>query len=245
MTALNEQLMLAVIFRPRCKLWSCESCAVVNQQNWTNRAVHGAHVLQNQGYEIDMVTVTAHEKHDVQRAVNKLPDQWNKLRNRWQRTVDKPQYMLTSEVGGEGHFHLHMITTGSISERWWKDNARKSGFGFMAKESESRIEAWKAGFYISKYLSKGMDSHTWEKGFHRVRTSRFWPKMDRLEHELSFTFKPLGKLDTVQRTFHTLAAQGYSVALADEKDSWHVLKTGELTGTASWMTMNTPNTYAT
>lgn len=240
MAGINDLLGVVVLFRPRCKTWSCPDCAEVNKSLWTSRAVLGAKSFIGLGYVVDLVTVTAHEKHNVERAVEKLPDQWNKLRNRWQRTVEKPQYMLTSEVGAEGHFHLHLVTTGSPGERWWKDNARASGFGYMAKESEQSLEPWKAGFYISKYLTKGIASETWAKGFHRVRASRYWPKLASPPPDDSTSFMPFEQDVSVRDMRDNFAGQGYSVALADEKASWHTLQTGELTQGSVWLTLQIP-----
>lgn len=194
------------------------------------------------GENLALVTVTAHERHRVSRAVECLPSQWNKLRNRWQRATSKPQYVLIPEVGSRGHFHVHLITTGTMGTRWWKDTARSCGFGYSNDESDFLLNPNRAGFYVGKYLAKQLRENEWKKGFHRVRTSRGWPKLPPFADDLDASFKPFHEGNNVRQICSNLSQQGYSVALADEKASWQVLKTGRLTDGASWLTLNTPQT---
>jgi len=227
----NEVKLSAVLFRPRCKMWNCETCARINADLWTMRAVGGAQVLKDAGHELVLVTVTAHERHPVKSAVQKLPDQWNKLRNRWQRASEKPQYMLTGEVGKRGHFHIHFITTGGMGTRWWKDNARASGFGYSNDESEGNLSASKSGFYIGKYLAKQLNNNIWAKGLHRVRTSQGWPKLPLLPRDENWQFEVLAKGHSMVQLLCELADSGYRVRMADHKSAWSLIETGDLTGT--------------
>lgn len=242
MTAVNERLGIGVIFRPRCKCWDCPDCAKTNADLWQTRAEYGADLLQKAGQELVLVTVTAHERHKVSRAVECLPSQWNKLRSRWQRATHKPQYILVPEVGKKGHFHIHFLTTGALGTRWWKDNARESGFGYSNDESERGISAAKTAFYVGKYLAKQLNNNVWKKGLHRVRTSQGWPKVPPFNRFTDGTFYPLSDGQTIRSVTLSLAAQGYSVALADSRASWTVLETGKLTDGATWLTMSLPNT---
>lgn len=240
MTAVNERIGVGVIFRLRCKRWSCPDCAKVNADMWCLRATWGAHQLIESGQNIALVTVTAHERHSVSRAVEKLPSQWNKLRNHWQRSGEKPSYILIPEVGKRGHFHIHLLTTGLRGTRWWKDTARSCGFGWSNDETDPVCTAARVGFYAGKYLAKQLNNNVWKKGFHRVRTSKDWPKLDTLPKPEDCSFHPMEKGSQIATLCQTLHQQGYAVAIADEKSSWHVLKTGELTEGASWLTLNTP-----
>jgi len=225
----NESQRLAVCFRPRCKLWSCPHCAKINADLWTMRAVFGAAQLQEMGDTIDMVTVTAHERHSVSRAIACLPSQWNKLRNRWQREVAKPQYMLTAEVGAKGHFHIHFITNASPGTRFWKDAGRASGFGFMNKESEKSIHPERAGFYISKYLTKAIQENSHAKGYHRVRASHGWPKLPPLPTNDQWAFAKMADDTSLVAQIIRLRASGYRVAVAGPRSAWDLIETGELT----------------
>jgi len=224
----NDQQMTAVLFRPRCKLWSCESCARINADWWQMRAVIGTELLAAAGEELVLVTVTAHERHSVKRAVECLPSQWNKLRCRWQYHTDKPQYMLVGEVGKKGHFHIHFITTGGMGTRWWKDNARKSGFGYSNDESEGGLNPHKAGMYIGKYLAKQLRNNIWKKGLHRVRTSQNWPNIPPLSRDENWQFEVLAKGKSLVDAYRELIQAGYVARAADHKGAWTLITTGEI-----------------
>jgi len=240
MIGLNEGTNSAMLFKARCKQWDCPDCAKINSDLWIMRATWGASKFIDAGDTIDMVTVTAHERHSVRQAVDRLPSQWDALRRKWQRECDKPQYMLTAEVGARGHFHIHFLTTQSPGTRFWKDAARSSGFGFMAQESERGIHPAKAGWYIGKYLAKQLTNNVWRKGFHRVRTSRGWPKLPLLPRSEDWQFRQWVDNLSVADVAMRLAGQGYSVALADERASWHFISTGELTEGCQPLTMSLP-----
>jgi len=223
-------------------MWACPDCAKINADLWTMRAVVGAHALQEAGNELVLVTITAHERHSIKRAVEVLPSGWNALRCRWRREVGRADYLMIPEVGSKGHFHLHFITTGRVGTRWWKDNARASGFGYCNDESEGDLSASKSGFYVGKYLAKQLHNNVWKKGFHRVRTSQGWPKVQPLARPDGWEFVPFVNGLPVPSCAQSLAAQGYSVALADDRASWAFLATGELTEGAVWLTLPSPYT---
>lgn len=244
MTAVNEQIRVGVVTRIRCKQWDCPDCAKINADLWQLRATFGAQSLIEAGMNIALVTVTAHERHSVNRAVEKLPSQWNKLRNKWQRSGEKAEYILIPEVGRRGHFHIHLLTTGTRGTRWWKDTARSCGFGWSNDESDPVCTGARVGFYVGKYLAKQLNNNIWKRGFHRVRTSKKWPKLPQLPPLDAVGFTPFREGTTVRAVVSELWGQGYSVALADEKASWHTLKTGELTEGSYWLTLNTPDNYA-
>jgi len=240
MITTNEQTGVAMLFKTRCKMWDCEDCAKINSDLWMLRATLGAKYFHDLGFELDMVTVTAHERHSPQRAVWVLHDQWDKLRSRWQATCQRPQYMLVGEVGKRGHFHVHFLTFSSCGERWWKDNARRSGFGYQAKESEKHVEPAKAGFYIGKYLFKQLQRDIYPKGYRRIRTSRLWPKLPQLPRPEAWDFTPWPQGIPVESMASSLSRQGYSVALADDRSSWEYIRSDELTEGAAWLTLTTP-----
>jgi hypothetical protein len=229
----NVRVMAAVLFRPRCKLWSCPSCAKTNADLWQMRGQLGAQALLDAGHQLVLVTVTAHERHSVKRAVEVLPDGWNKLRNRWQRATSSPQYILIPEVGKRGHFHLHFITTGGMGTRWWKDNARSSGFGYSNDESEGNLSSAKASYYCGKYLAKQLNNNIWRKGFHRVRTSQNWPKIPPLARDEDWRFEVLDKMVALRDIARELSDDGYAVRIADHRSAWSLIETGDTEGTFS------------
>lgn len=196
----------------------------------------------NAGKEIHLVTVTAHERHSVKRAVEVLPSGWDKLRKRWARSGDKPEYLLIPEVGTKGHFHVHLVTDSPRGTRWWKDAARSCGFGYSNDESDRFINPHRAGFYAAKYLAKQLRQNVWKKGFHRVRRSHGWPKLPELEKPEGWQFQPFTYGLSIDDCYLALSRQGYSVALADDRASWQFIATGELTDGCQSLTMTEPFT---
>lgn len=194
------------------------------------------------GLNIHLVTVTAHERHSVSRAVAVLPNGWDKLRKRWRRAVGKYAYAMIPEVGKKGHFHVHLITSITMGKRWWKDTARACGFGYSNDESDRFINAARAGYYGGKYLAKQLTVGTYKKGFHRVRVSQDWPKLPALPKNEAWQFSPWLQGRDLETQFNRLNALGYNVALADDRASWHFISTGELTEGCQPLTMGLPQT---
>lgn len=242
MIAINEMTQSAMLFQTRCKMWSCPDCAKINSDLWCLRLTMGAMALMETGTDIHLVTVTAHERHSVNRAIEVLPSGWHKLRHRWKRAGGKMEYAMIPEVGKKGHFHVHLITNGSMGTRWWKDTARSCGFGYSNDESDRFISAARAGYYGGKYLSKQLANGTYKKGFHRVRVSQGWPKLPKLARSDHWRFHPWPKDVSIDRLGNLLDAQGYSIALADDRASWHFITTGELTEGCQPLTITLPQT---
>ncbi len=244
MVAINEATNSAMLFKTRCKMWSCNDCAKINADLWCLRLTWGAMKLMESGKAMHLVTVTAHERHSVKRAVQVLPSGWDKLRKRWARSGEKPEYALIPEVGKKGHFHVHLITDSPRGTRWWKDTARACGFGYSNDESDRFISAARAGFYGGKYLAKQLNNNVWKKGFHRVRTSHGWPKLPPLPPAPDWRFTPWPVGVPILRLVESLERQGYAVVLADDKASWHFIATGQLTENCQPLTITLPTTLA-
>lgn len=219
----NDVAKVAVIFKPRCKSWDCPECAKLNKNLWVMRTFYGAEQIISQGLQLSMVTITAHEKHSLEYAVACYPDQWNKLQNRWRRKVGRPYYAMFPEMGDDNdHFHCHILTDKWADERFWKDNARQSGMGYMADEGDYNIPPKKAAFYGSKYLGKQLGTQ-WEKGFRRVRTSQNWPKLPPLPRDENWQFSPLDTHTPLSHIVEQFNDLGYRVAIADGRSAWTVV----------------------
>lgn len=74
-----------------------------------------------------------------------------------------------------GRFHVHIVTTAILPSRWYKDNAAKTGLGYIAK-AKPIASGTECGHYICKYLTKAVSDGGWPKYWRRVNTSRKWPK---------------------------------------------------------------------
>ncbi len=174
--ATDEANKTVYIIRPDCKLWSCKACAKRRHRLWVFIANYGGDNLLAAGRECTFVTLTS------SRLVRTLAGgiwvwrrAWPKLSARWRRAADDLQYLYVPEHREGFHFHVHLITTATLPERWYKDNGAQTGLGYQAK-AKPILEAKHCGGYVGKYLGKALSHMRYPKYFRRVNTSRGWPK---------------------------------------------------------------------
>ena len=240
MVVTDEQNLSAIVYQTACKSWNCADCAEVLKSRWRWRIIEGAKLLQAAGNDmLQFVTLTNHERLSPDAIIEKLPQQWDMLRKRMKRAEPQLQYVVLPEHHQDARLHLHAIITADLKTRWYKDNARACGMGYMA-EAEALASPEYAGFYVTKYVTKQLENCKFRKGFHRVRTSKGWPKAPGREMPDHWRFVAIEKEANFHRLQENLSRQGYSVALADDRASWTLLETGELTAGATWVTMSTP-----
>lgn len=128
-----------LIARLRCKEWSCDFCAQINQSIWR------AHIIDRvnkMGGEWLFITVTAHQKaHAAGKTLENLKSAWKKLydRLRYKFPGQKLEYVwlyerhtskrgagkLRSAAKSVDTYHIHAIVRASIAGRN-KWNARKN-----------------------------------------------------------------------------------------------------------------------
>ena len=213
----------AVVFRPRCKLWSCPSCAKTNSDLWCMRVTMGCQQFIDQGLELSFVTVTSHEQLSAKESVEVLPHSWKKLSMRLRRHVKGLKYVVIPERHKTGRVHIHGIFLSGANKRWWKDNARSCGMGYQAEE-EAVYSASGAGFYVGKYLAKQLSDARWKKGFRRVRTSLYFPKLQALPRHPNWDFAVISGQKAVSEHIRQLQATGISIAMADHCTAWALVE---------------------
>lgn len=223
----NRAIKAAVLFQPRCKLWRCEDCAKINADLWIMRATYATHLLIEQGKPLDMVTITSHERLSPDQTIRILPHAWDKLRKRASREVGKLDYLAIPERHEDFRVHIHALVLCQLGKRWWKDNARACGLGYMA-EDKPVYSAHGAGFYVGKYLTKQLKDSCWAKGFRRIRTSQNFPKLPPLERNEEWEFEIIKKHTAISEVFHKLRLHGYAVRLSDSKEAWQLIESGEI-----------------
>lgn len=222
MRGYNAEAKMAVFFKPRCKMWNCPNCGAVNRSLWIMRVVSATQQFEAQGLPISFVTVTSHEKLSPDATIRVLPSAWHKLSMRARRKMKGLNYVVIPETHTDGRLHLHGIFMAQFSTRWWKDNARACGLGFMAEEAVV-FSAAGAGWYTGKYLGKQLNTNQWAKGFRRVRTSLLYPKLPVLPKNEGWVFSPLGREESLSSAILAAKQSGLRVALADNKSAWTVV----------------------
>lgn len=218
--ARNEANRLVILFQPRCKLWTCPACGELNKRLWGMKTEHGARQLVATGREIQFLTLTSHEKLTPAQTMSVWGDAWKKLRTRAVRAVGrKMEYLMIPEQHKSGRLHMHAVETANLTTRWWKDNARECGLGYMAEEEE--VEGiGGAVFYVTKYVTKTMEDTLWPTRWRRVRASQGWPKMPEMEQPEDWTFDVVPQTRTPTREKEMLESAGYRVVIADHASAW-------------------------
>lgn len=185
-----------VWFRPDCGLWSCPECAVANKNRWALRIEHGVTVYKLRGETFYFMTLTSHENlKTFESTLAVWSDAWPKLYAKMKRQQSELHYASLPEKHKDGRLHMHILINcgfgvkmsrnGRYYSSWLKDNARKSGLGFMADIQplqNSILAAW----YVTKYVSKSLEAGDWPRYLRRVRVSNNWPELP-----VGLDFEPL------------------------------------------------------
>lgn len=222
MKARNPETGYVILFRPRCKMWSCPTCAEINQKLWAVRSHSGAEQLIETGRELQFLTLTSNEKLGPDGTLYVWPRAWKKLHARANREAGKSAYMMVPERHSDGRLHMHAISTWGLGSRWWKDNSRECGLGYMAEEKEVNSPVG-AACYVVKYISKQLALAQWPRGFRHVRTSRDWPKLPELEKPDGWSFSVLEKEDNLMKEIirHTFFFD--KVLMLDHRAAWQAI----------------------
>lgn len=222
MIGVNQTNARVMVFRPRCKMWSCPSCRRTNCFLWAYQANHGAHELYDAGKTMTFLTITSSNKITKEQSWWVAPKAWMKLQARIRRQYGEYQYFVVPEVQERGHVHFHGIFSVAIGERWLKDNAAACGFGFMDDAKEVWSEGGVTG-YVLKYLKKNLGVEEIPKGTRRVRTSRAWPKCPPKERPPDWSFQLLPRKVSVDIAVRQYESLGYAVTVAGSRTAWLLL----------------------
>lgn len=223
MVAKNADTKMAIFFQPTCKLWSCPYCSRINANRWILRGVMGTETLLASGCPTQFVTITSHEKLSAEQSFRVLPLAWPKLYRRYKRAVasDDPRAFIAvpERQPKSGKAHAHLIITGGLSKKWWKDNARECGLGYQSDVKDANLGA--AG-YLAKYLGKTLDEK-WPKGKRRVNTSRSWPELPELPIHAGWRFSTMADDDKLTPVLADLSANGYAIFGSTTANAWALL----------------------
>lgn len=171
----NEGEKIMYWMKADCKLWSCEECAKRMKTRVAARAGRGVEEFNRMGLEVKFITLTCHEKvRDFDASISRWRDAWPKLRKRAAYRATEFHYVMLPEQHKTGAVHVHLLATGELSQRFWKDHARACGLGYMARARTCENYASGAQ-YATKYLTKSSGILDWPSSFHRFRFSQQWP----------------------------------------------------------------------
>jgi hypothetical protein len=105
-----------LLFRGRCKQWSCDACAQWNKSLWKQHLLKS---IGRIGGYWSMVTITAssysHKKGNTLEAIIK---NFDKLSKRLKRAWGKYEYVRVYEKHKSGQFHVHLLVSWIPVDAW-------------------------------------------------------------------------------------------------------------------------------
>ncbi len=209
--AKSDHLNIVILYRPRCRLWTCPSCGDLNKRKWVARIAHGVKEYQSEGLEFHFVTLTSHRKLKTAAAtIAVFKHAWYVLSQRARRKHPGMKYVLIPERHESEKLHCHLLTSAHMETRWYKDNSASCGLGYIADE-ERLLSVARAAYYVSKYAAKQVGKEIWPKGYRRIRTSRSWPQLPPFETGSAFETEILTKQSTVAGELDWWKVKGYTV----------------------------------
>jgi hypothetical protein len=214
-----EELRLAVLWRPRCKLWSCPVCAQINTAMWAFIAASGVDYFMALGQTPSFWTITSHERLTAARTFQVFPSAWAKLSTRMRRAYPGMEYFCVPEPHADGRLHMHGLASVEIEERWLKDNARACGLGYQV-DAQPVQKASAVSHYVTKYLLKQLGENRLPRNFRRVRTSRGWPRPESAPADFRWRWVVLTTRDSEEIEAEALRRDGYRVILGDHRTTW-------------------------
>lgn len=189
------------IFKARCKQWDCPYCAEINANTHYNRIASAIYFYMKEKQEFQFVTITCHEKW---RGTDASVKNWRKnkdkllarVRRRYKKDSDSPcNYVYIPECHKDKTIHIHGLFSGDFGTRWWKDNARQCGLGYMA-ESSKLVGVLQAVNYINKYITKEIGKAQTVKGFRRIAYSQGFRALPR--HESDYDWRMLQRDESIE-----------------------------------------------
>ena len=176
--SIDHSAKTGIVFRPRCKMWTCPFCAEENAANWRMHAMRGVSYFQERGLDLSFITLTSRggKGRTRERSLETFRRNFPRFRKRVVYAYDLFEYIAVPEQHLNGVVHMHLIATYHGTQKFIKDKAFASGFGYIA---DVRIvdSGPAAAAYLSKYIGKDFISLKWPPRFRRVRCSRSWPRM--------------------------------------------------------------------
>lgn len=214
-----------LIFQPRCKMWSCPSCAITNLQRLRVQIGQSAQQLIDDGSTLYFLTLTSSKKLDAEGSWAVWPSAWKKLIERIRyHTERKFAYFMIPEMHRDGRLHMHAIENFGLGTRFFKDGGARCGIGYMNEEQEM-YGVGGAVQYVTKYITKTMGDtgEHWPKRARRYRKSRSWP-IQKPYYATTWTFNKVGKGERIDDIVQKAIMSGREVIHCDHLTAWEYVQ---------------------
>jgi hypothetical protein len=213
----NDSKKQAVLWQPRCGLWTCPYCAAQNTLYWSARAAEGIQAFFDADQPARFLTVTSAGTVTPTHSVLRFKLAWPKLRKALaRRSPGKFEYLLIPERQKSGRLHAHFACNAPVSSHALHDLAWRSGMGYQAKAEQIKTPQG-AAWYTAKYLAKQIAGTSWPARFHRVRHSNGWPELPERKALDQYAYTVYTSRDSAWLEYHALLEMGYKAL--DRTDS--------------------------
>ena len=157
----------ALVARADCDSWNCEECAARMASRWRLRAEMGARALLGDGYRVDFVTITSHEKlKDFAATETVWRDAWSKLYAALKRKQPNLEYMIVPEKHKDGRMHVHAVWNAGVSSKMAEGQCAQAWARLSSKSHTHRRSS----------ASRPVYHEVHRQGFGRKRSRPFSPR---------------------------------------------------------------------
>lgn len=177
----DNQETEALVYRARCKMWSCGYCANINRRVWLARIMLEVGKDEIKEWTFFTFTLRGKDHKSSQHSLSVWRSTWDKLMKRLKREYGPFSYVRVFETHKSGAFHVHMMASTSVpdvelrvreldsSEYWHSEkvkghlDALKLGYIHDCKPivEDGRVDSSKSALiasYVGKYLTKEIQS---------------------------------------------------------------------------------------
>jgi len=243
----------ALIYRARCKAWSCDYCAEINRKVWRARIM--LEVGKNPADVWHFWTLTLDGKDHEANTAKSLQvwrENWDKLMKRVKRDLGTMRYARIFETHKDGTLHVHMLCDKTypdvtpVIESDGRTNYRSETLKthlvalllgwrhdlkpIVTETPENEGNERNVSAYCVKYLTKDIQSDVRsrlrEAGMERVRmiqTSQFWANVPTSAEQRDWQRGGM--------TFIEFDALASDEVVTVDVDAKRVVKTGDFFGT--------------
>jgi len=199
----GDKINPVLVYRARCKQWSCPYCAEINRRVWRARIMLEVQKHEQQWHFWTLTLDGSDHQSNTAQSLMVWRAHWDKLLKRVRRELGKLRYARAFETHKEGTLHVHMLADKTYPdvvcyketdgrENWRSETLKAAlidlGLGWrhdlkpiVTKDVESDGQARNISAYFVKYLTKEIQSDVRfqlrQAGMGRIRmiqTSQGW-----------------------------------------------------------------------
>lgn len=208
-----------LMYRPRCKQWSCPYCAKVNAEIWQARIMNEISDGAEEQWFFWTLTLDGKDHNgSTIESLQKWREKWDTLMKRIKRDHKNMRYVRIFETHKDGTLHVHMLTDkgySDIIEKKEQDGRSNFTSTTLKKHLTELSLGWrhdirpleradtpssvkKVSKYVIKYMTKAIQGKVRKElsdaGMARVRmiqTSQKWFNEKQVDPSLSWAREPL------------------------------------------------------